>query len=718
MREFNHTSDTMSSRILADTRSSHPSSSRSSGRSNRPVLDFPRAATTRCHVSMLLDQLEERCRLAAQTRQRYYRSSSCTRDAPPNQQIQPYHYPPSWREPWLVGSFGPRLEARFEVGEELGRGHFGVVRACRERGSGATFACKTISKELLQGSRAMEELRAEALTPLLLQQMAEEEEDERARDGEEVETVNSVNPVNSSSSSSSSSSTGRSPWEGLVRLHSVYEDNSGVHLVMDHCSGGDLFDLVDRYAESAGMPEQLAAAVVGQLAATLAWMHSVGVVHRDLKPENILLARPFSGDASSLPNLHLCVADFGLARRLAPGEHLTGLVGSPFYLAPEVVKGHLYNHQVDVWSLGIIMYTCLSGKLPFHGPNHNAVFAAACRATPDLVSPELWGGVSAEAKDLVRRMLEKEPGRRMRSCEILSHPWFETVGRRNLSRIGLMTEVPAFGIANSTQRPLFLPWTGVDCRGLPWNGVDYSSTGASGSGTAGSVTAANVAVKNSPIGGMSSPSILQSQPWHSIQLSQFQPASSQPSQPTASHQSSQPSQPSQASQPSQQDQSSCAQDTIATLHLTTTPTPQVTANTVADPNHITTPPQDHITAAGTTSSHSPMPPRPTPARPLSICPPPPPSPHTLATSTTPTPRTPSRALSARPRKPANQSPRPTAPSPPALPPSLLSQLRADRVADLMRLFRACQAGSSDDVARCQGSTSPAVSTVHVEQIRT
>ncbi|CAI5949395.1 unnamed protein product [Closterium sp. NIES-65] len=387
---------------------------------------------------MLLDQLEERCRLAAQTRQRYYRSSSCTRGAPPSQQIQPYHFPPSWSEPWLVGSFGPRLEARFEIGEELGRGHFGVVRACRERGSGATFACKTISKELLQGSREMEELRAEALTPLLLQQMAEEEEEERAREGDEEEAVNPVNPVNS---------TERSPWEGLVRLHSVYEDNWGVHLVMDHCSGGDLFDLVDRYAESAGMPEQLAAAVVGQLAATLAWMHSVGVVHRDLKPENILLARPFSGDAGSFPNLHLCIADFGLARRLAPGEHLTGLVGSPFYLAPEVVKGHLYDHQVDVWSLGIILYTCLSGKLPFHGPNHNAVFAAACRAAPDLVSPELWGGVSAEAKDLVRRMLEKEPGRRIRSGEILSHPWFDT--KRNESR---------------SCRGLAL--TAMDCRGM------------------------------------------------------------------------------------------------------------------------------------------------------------------------------------------------------------------------------------------------------------
>ncbi|CAI5984436.1 unnamed protein product [Closterium sp. NIES-64] len=643
----------MSSQVLAAS-SSDPCSSRSFGSLSRPVFDFPRAATTRCHVSMLLDQLEERCHLAAQTRQRYYRSSSCTRGAPPSQQIQPYHYPPSWRDPWLVGSFGPRLEARFEVGEELGRGHFGVVRVCQERGSGATFACKTISKELLQGSREMEELRAEALTPLLLQQMAEEEEEERAREGDEEEAVNPVNPVNSTS-------TERSPWEGLVRLHSVYEDNWGVHLVMDHCSGGDLFDLVDRYAESAGMPEQLAAAVVGKLAATLAWMHSVGVVHRDLKPENILLARPFSGDASSFPNLHLCIADFGLARRLAPGEHLTGLVGSPFYLAPEVVKGHLYDHQVDVWSLGIILYTCLSGKLPFHGPNHNAVFAAACRAAPDLVSPELWSGVSAEAKDLVRGMLEKEPGRRIRS---------------------------------EAQRVSFLPWTGVDCHGLPWNGVDYSSTGASGCSTAGSVTAANVAVKNSPIGGMSSPSILQSQPWQSSQLSQFQPASSQLSQPTASHQSSQSSQP---SQPSQQDQYPCAEDT-ATPHLTTTPTPEATANASADPNHLTTPPQDDAT-----SSHSPTPPRPTPPRPLSICPPPPPSPRTLATCTTPTPRTPSRALSARPRKPTNQSPRPAAPSPPALPPSLLTQLRADRVADLMRLFQACQAGSSDDVARCQGS---------------
>ncbi|CAI5466877.1 unnamed protein product [Closterium sp. Yama58-4] len=673
MREFAHTSDAMSSKIIAGaTGANDQNPSRGFPSSNRPVLDFPRAETTRCHVSMLLDQLEERCRLAAQTRQRYYRSSSFTRGAPPNQRIDPYHYPPSWREPWLVGSFGPRLEARFEVGEELGRGHFGVVRACRERGRGATFACKTISKELLQGSREMEELRAEALTPLLLQQMAEEKEDERAREGEEMEAVNPVDPVNRINSISTS--TGRAPWEGLVRVHSVYEDSWGVHLVMDHCSGGDLFDLVDQYAESAGMPEQLAAAVVGQLADTLAWMHSVGVVHRDLKPENILLARPFSGEAGTLPNLHLCIADFGLARRLAPGEHLTGLVGSPFYLAPEVVKGHLYDHQVDVWSLGIILYTCLSGKLPFHGPNHNAVFAAACRAAPDLVSPELWGGVSAEAKDLVRRMLEKEPGRRIRTCEILSHPCTEP------------------------QRASFLPWDGVGC----------NSTGAS-SGTTGSVTVANVAVKNSPIGGMSSPSILQSQPWQPNQLSQFQPASSQPSQPTASHQSSHPSQPCQPSQPSQQDQPSCAQDT-ATLHLTTTPIPQVTPNTASDPNHTTTPPKNDAT-----SSHSPPRPRPTPPRPLSISPPPPASPRTLATSTTP--RTPSRALSARPRKPTAQSPRPVAPSPPALPPSLLTQLRADRVADLMRLFRACQAGSSDDVARCQGS-SPAVSSVQVEQIKT
>ncbi|GJP62075.1 hypothetical protein CLOP_g19176 [Closterium sp. NIES-67] len=135
---------------------------------------------------------------------------------------------------------------------------------------------------------------------------------------------------------------------------------------MDHCSGGDLFDLVDRHADSAGMPEQLAAAVGAN------WLPR----WRGCTPW---------GDAhghstfSTFSELHLRIADFGLARRLAPGEHLTGLVGSPFYLAPEVVKGHLYNHQVDVWSLGIILYTCLSGKLPFHGPNHNAVLLRRAR---------------------------------------------------------------------------------------------------------------------------------------------------------------------------------------------------------------------------------------------------------------------------------------------------------------------------------------------------
>ncbi|GJP75046.1 hypothetical protein CLOP_g5540 [Closterium sp. NIES-67] len=644
----------------------------------RSRIDFPSAATTRCHVSMLLDQLEERCRLAAQS-PRFYQGSGCSRGAP-NQQIDRY-CPPGWREPWLVSSsFGPRLEGRFEVGRELGRGHFGVVRECWERRSGETFACKTISKVLLQGPRELEELRAEALTPLLLQQSAEEEEaaeeeevagevagaaedEEAASEKEDGEgSVTSAQEEGQDGQNPEPHSKQHAPWERLVRLHSVYEDSWGVHLVMDHCSGGDLFDLVDRHADSAGMPEQLAAAVVGQLAATLAWMHAVGVVHRDLKPENILLARPFPGDAhghstfSTFSELHLRIADFGLARRLAPGEHLTGLVGSPFYLAPEVVKGHLYNHQVDVWSLGIILYTCLSGKLPFHGPNHNAVFAAACQAAPDLSSPELWGGVSTEAKDLVRRMLEKEPGRRIRSCEILSHPWFETVervgrvgrGEREEHKTELRAESRRFGTngitgsagintsssssssggtaamepapaaaacsayhpaAPSSELPListekqmgsFLPWTGVDC----------SSTG--GSVAAGSVSAANVAVKNSPIGGMSSPSILHSQPWQANQCCQ-PPPSSQPKQSTTPHQGSQPSQPSQPSQscqPDQRDQSCCAEDTDDPNHTTAMPTLQAPTNTAVHPN---------------LSTPSPPPP---------ISPPPPP---TLKTPPTPPP---------------------------------------------------------------------------------
>eukprot|EP00475_Leptophrys_vorax_P001442 TRINITY_DN10783_c0_g1_i1.p1 TRINITY_DN10783_c0_g1~~TRINITY_DN10783_c0_g1_i1.p1 ORF type:complete len:431 (-),score=4.39 TRINITY_DN10783_c0_g1_i1:10-1110(-) len=115
-----------------------------------------------------------------------------------------------------------------------------------------------------------------------------------------------------------------------------------------------------------------------------------------------------------------------MATRMAPGEtHLLGTVGSPFYMAPEVALHKPYGPQVDVWSLGVILYTCISGKLPFCGEGHEEVFASVIRARPDLSQAAPWPEVSAEAKHLIRRMLDPNSETRYGVSDVLQHPWFE-----------------------------------------------------------------------------------------------------------------------------------------------------------------------------------------------------------------------------------------------------------------------------------------------------
>ncbi|CAI5467129.1 unnamed protein product [Closterium sp. Yama58-4] len=213
---------------------------------------------------------------------------------------------------------------------------------------------------------------------------------------------------------------------GFVRMVDVFEDESAVHMVMEHCEGGDLFEHV---AQHERLDERQTAAIMRQLATAVTKMHEMGVVHRDLKPENILLTT----------SLTVKIADYGLARVLKRGCRLHGLVGSPFYMAPETVRGREYGPEVDVWSLGVIMYTCLSGTLPFFGKNQNAVFAAVCRGEVDLETGSHWPLISHEAKDLIRRMLDVDPNQRIGSSRIVHHPWFKRAGGEHCS----LTEVKA-----------------------------------------------------------------------------------------------------------------------------------------------------------------------------------------------------------------------------------------------------------------------------------
>ncbi|CAN6228874.1 unnamed protein product [Urochloa humidicola] len=286
-----------------------------------------------------------------------------------------------------------QLRRDYEIGEEIGRGRFGVVHRCASRATGEAFAVKSVDRSALADGldRALAEL-----------------EPKLAR----LAAAGGANP-------------------GVVQVRAVYEDESWTHTVMDLCTGPDLLDWL-RLRRGAPVPEPVAARVVAQLAEALAGCHRAGVVHRDVKPDNVLLDLDDDPAGEAAPP-RVRLADFGSAAWLggAAGEGrgaAEGLVGTPHYVAPEVVAGGEYGEKVDVWSAGVVAYALLSGgALPFGGETPAEVFAAVLRGSFRF-PPALFSGVSPAAKDLMRRMMCRDASRRFSAEQVLRHPWIQSEG--------------------------------------------------------------------------------------------------------------------------------------------------------------------------------------------------------------------------------------------------------------------------------------------------
>ncbi|WCJ18819.1 Calcium-dependent protein kinase family protein [Euphorbia peplus] len=262
----------------------------------------------------------------------------------------------------MVTQFGrkKKIEQHYELGARIGQGKFGSVVSCRNKVTGADFACKMLRKG----------------------------EDSVYR---EVEIMQHL-----------------SGHPGIVTLKAVYEDAEFYYLVMELCSGGRLLDQMAREGQYS---ENRAANIIRELVLVIKYCHEMGVVHRDIKPENVLLA------ASGKMKL----ADFGLAVRTTNGQKLTGLVGSPAYVAPEILSGD-YSDKVDIWSAGVLLHALLVGILPFQGDSLGAVFEAIKNVNLDFESG-IWESVSQPAKDLLSRMLTRDVSARLTADEILRHPW-------------------------------------------------------------------------------------------------------------------------------------------------------------------------------------------------------------------------------------------------------------------------------------------------------
>jgi calcium-dependent protein kinase len=197
-----------------------------------------------------------------------------------------------------------------------------------------------------------------------------------------------------------------------VKLYEFYTDVKYYYLVTELVEGGELFDEIQRRKN---FNEETAAEIISQLLSAIIYCHERGIVHRDLKPENILMGPTKEG------RYRIKIIDFGTAQSFKKDTKLKSVLGTPYYIAPEVLLRN-YDEKCDVWSCGVILYILLSGTVPFYGETDAEILAAVKRATFTFYSPT-WNDISTEAKELVTKMLAFPPSRRISAHNAYMHKW-------------------------------------------------------------------------------------------------------------------------------------------------------------------------------------------------------------------------------------------------------------------------------------------------------
>ncbi|XP_060602146.1 calcium/calmodulin-dependent protein kinase type 1-like [Ruditapes philippinarum] len=197
----------------------------------------------------------------------------------------------------------------------------------------------------------------------------------------------------------------------IVRLTDVFEDKNYVYLVMELVTGGELFD---RIVEKGSYTERDASLLIKQVLEAVDYMHDKGIVHRDLKPENLLY---YSNCESS----KIMISDFGLSKIEDSGTMATAC-GTPGYVAPEVLAQMPYGKEVDCWSIGVIAYILLCGYPPFYDENDAALFQQILKAEFEFDSP-YWDDISDSAKEFIRKLMCKDPKKRLTCKEAIAFPW-------------------------------------------------------------------------------------------------------------------------------------------------------------------------------------------------------------------------------------------------------------------------------------------------------
>ena len=199
----------------------------------------------------------------------------------------------------------------------------------------------------------------------------------------------------------------------IMQIFEVFDDNTNVYIVSEYCKGGELFDII---STKGSFTEKDACVIMKQLMSAICYSHQNNIVHRDLKPENILMD-------NDTDDLTIKLIDWGCAQTIKSAKQSKQADGTTYYIAPEVLKGE-YDEKCDIWACGVIFYILLCGYPPFNGETDDEIYEAVLSGKFQFPEED-WDQVSQDAKDLIKKMLTKDPKKRISALYSMQDVWFK-----------------------------------------------------------------------------------------------------------------------------------------------------------------------------------------------------------------------------------------------------------------------------------------------------
>jgi len=261
----------------------------------------------------------------------------------------------------------------FEVGKPLGKGRFGSVYLVREKESKFLAAIKVLSKEQLLKEGIHMQLRREIEIQAHLRH------------------------------------------KNILRLYGYFYDDERIYVILEYASQGEIYSHLKKQGR---FSEMKTSKIIKQVCEAVSYMHSKNVIHRDIKPENVLL--------DELGNVK--IGDFGWCVFNPQGDRRNTICGTLDYLSPEVIEGKEHSFEIDSWSIGVLCYELLTGKPPFVTSSSDETCKKIVETGVSFTDAEA-SVLSLEARDFIRKLLVKDPKKRLKVKDALDHIWIRRTGK-------------------------------------------------------------------------------------------------------------------------------------------------------------------------------------------------------------------------------------------------------------------------------------------------